>query len=151
MIDAGVIEKIQKLRGMTEGATEQEAIAAQQAMFTLLAKHNLEISQIPDDEPTRPDTTINSESAELPSSVWKQLLYTAVAHLNFSECFTLRGSIKIVGTRANRIVTFEMADYLVQTVKRLAEEAARPKFPATNCAASVIHLPRAALAVSTSA
>src|SRR2546427_3142305 len=112
---------------MTEerGATEQEAIAAQQAMFTLLAKHNLEIiSQIPDDEPTRPDTTINSESAERPSSVWKQLLYTAVAHLNFSECFTLRGSINIVGTRANRIVTFDMADYLVQTVKRLAEEAA---------------------------
>ena len=47
---------------MTEkrGATEQEAIAAQQVMFTLLAKHNLEISQMPDDEPTRPDTTINS-------------------------------------------------------------------------------------------
>jgi len=126
VIDAGVIEKIQKLRAMTEerGATEQEAIAAQQAMFILLAKHNLEISQIPDDEPTRPDTTINSESAERPSSVWKQLLYTAVAHLNFSECFMLRGSINIVGTRANRIVTFEMAHYLVQTVKRLAEEAA---------------------------
>ena len=126
MIDTDIIEKIKKLRAMTEdrGATEQEAIAAQQAMFTLLAKHNLEISQIPDDEPTRPDTTINSESAERPSSVWKQLLYTAVAHLNFSECFTLRGSINIVGTRANRIVTFEMADYLVHTAKRLAEEAA---------------------------
>jgi Protein of unknown function (DUF2786) len=126
VIDAGVIAKIQKLRAMTEkrGATEQEAIAAQQAMFTLLAKHNLEISQMPDDEPTRPDTTINSEFAERPSSVWKQLLYTSVAHLNFSECFTLRGSINIVGTRANRIVTFEMADYLVQTIKRLAEEAA---------------------------
>lgn len=47
-----------------------------------------------------------------------------MAHLNFSECFTLRGSIHVVGTRANRIVTFEMADYLVHTVKRLAEEAA---------------------------
>jgi hypothetical protein len=59
VIDAGVIAKIQKLRAMTEkrGATEQEAIAAQQAMFTLLAKHHLEISQMPDDEPTRPDTT----------------------------------------------------------------------------------------------
>ena len=126
MIDAGIIEKIRKLRAMTEerGATEPEAIAAQQAMFTLLAKHNLEISQIPGDEPTRPDTTINSESAARPSSVWKQVLYAAIAHLNFSECFTLRGSINIVGTRANRIVTFEMADYLVQTVKRLAEEAA---------------------------
>jgi hypothetical protein len=126
MIDASIIEKIQKLRAITQqrGATEQEAIAAQQAMFTLLAKHNLEISQIPDDEPSRPDSTINAESTERPSKVWQQLLYTAVATLNFSQCFTLRGSINIVGTRANRIATFEMAGYLIQTVERLAEEAA---------------------------
>ena len=104
MIDASIIEKIQKLRAITQqrGATEQEAIAAQQAMFTLLAKHNLEISQIPNDEPSRPDSTINAESTERPSKVWQQLLYTAVATMNFSQCFTLRGSINIVGTRANR-------------------------------------------------
>ena len=126
MIDTSIIEKIQKLRAITQqrGATEQEAIAAQQAMFTLLAKYNLEISQIPDNEPGRPDSTINVESTERPSKVWQQLLYTAVATLNFSQCFTLRASINIVGTRANRIATFEMAGYLIQTVERLAEEAA---------------------------
>jgi hypothetical protein len=56
--------------------------------------------------------------------VWQKLLYTAVATLNFSQCFTLRGSINIVGTRANRIATFEMAGYLIQTVERLADEEA---------------------------
>jgi Protein of unknown function (DUF2786) len=126
MIDPHVIDKLRKLRALTEerGATEREALAAQQVMFTLLAKHNLEISQIPDDEPTKPDSMIGSESAVRPSSVWKQLLYIAVADLNFSQCFALRGSINIVGTRANRIATFEMAGYLIQTVERLADEAA---------------------------
>jgi hypothetical protein len=126
VIDSNIIEKIQKLRTITgeHGATEDEAIAAEQRMFALLAKYNLELSEIPDTEPTKPDTAIESESAERPSSVWKQLLYAAVANLNFSECFTLRGSIYIVGTRANRIATFEMASYLIQTVEGLADEEA---------------------------
>jgi hypothetical protein len=126
VIDSNIIEKIQKLRAITEerGATEDEAIAAEQRMFTLLAKYNLEISQIPDDEPTRPDTTIESESTERPSSVWKQYLYTGVANLNFSECFTWRHHIIIVGTRANRIATLEMASYLIQAVERLANKEA---------------------------
>jgi Protein of unknown function (DUF2786) len=126
VIDSNIIEKIQKLRAVSgeHGATEDEAIAAEQRMFALLAKYNLELSEIPDTEPTKPDTAIESESAERPSSVWKQLLYAAVANLNFSECFTLRGSIYIVGTKANRIATFEMAGYLIQTVERLADEEA---------------------------
>jgi hypothetical protein len=87
VIDSNIIEKIQKLRAITErrGATEGEAIAAEQRMFRLLAKYNLEISQIPEDAPTRPDTRIESESAQRPSSVWKQFIYTGVANLNFSE------------------------------------------------------------------
>ena len=52
MIDSKVIQKIQKLRAITEhrGATEGEAIAAEQRMFRLLAKYNREINEIPDDE-----------------------------------------------------------------------------------------------------
>ena len=126
MIDSNIIERIQKLRAITErrGATESEAIAAEQRMFRLLAKYNLEISQIPDDEPTKRDTTIDSESAKRPSSVWKQYLYTAVANLNFSQCFTWRQHIVIVGTRANRIATLEMARYLIEAVERLANKEA---------------------------
>jgi hypothetical protein len=93
-------------------------------MFALLAKYNLELSQIPDDEPSRPDTTIKSEIAERPSKVWKQYLYTAVANLNFTQCFTLRGHIYVIGTRANRIATMELASYLIETVERLANKAA---------------------------
>jgi Protein of unknown function (DUF2786) len=126
VIDSSIIEKIQKLRAITEkrGATEDEAVAAEQRMFRLLAKYNLEISHIPDDQPTRPDTRIESESAQRPSSVWKQYLYTGVANLNFSECFTWRHHIIIVGTRANRIATLEMASYLIQAVERLASKEA---------------------------
>lgn len=126
MIDSNIIEKIQKLRAITErrGATEGEAIAAEQRIFRLLAKYNLEISQIPDDEPTKPDIRIESESADRPASVWKQYLYTAVAHLNFSECFTWRQHIIVVGTRANRIASLEMASYLIETVECLANNEA---------------------------
>jgi Protein of unknown function (DUF2786) len=126
VIDSNIIEKIQKLRAITErrGATEGEAIAAEQRMFHLLAKYNLEISQIPDDEQTKPDTRIGSESAERPSNVWKQYLYTAVANLNFAECFTWRQHIIVVGTRANRIATLEMASYLIETIERLANKEA---------------------------
>jgi hypothetical protein len=59
-----------------------------------------------------------------PSKVWKQYLYTAVANLNFTQCFTLRGHIYVIGTRANRIATMELASYLIETVERLANEAA---------------------------
>ena len=126
MIEPHIIEKIRKLRALTEGrgATEEEARAAQQRMFALLARYNLELSQIPDDEPSRPDTTIESETADRPSKVWKQYLYTAIANLNFTQCFTLRAHIYVIGTRANRIATMEMASYLVETVERLANEAA---------------------------
>lgn len=101
VIDSSIIEKIQKLCAITEkrGATEDEAIAAEQRMFRLLAKYNLEISQIPDGQPTRPDTRIESEFAKRPSSVWKQCLYTGVANLNFSECFASRHYIIIVAPR----------------------------------------------------
>jgi hypothetical protein len=124
VIDSNIIEKIQKLRAITErhGATEGEAIAAEQRIFRLLAKYNLEMSQIPDDEPTKRDTRIEADSADRPSSVWKQYLYTAVANLNFSECFTWRQHIIVVGTRANRIATLEMASYLIETVQRLANK-----------------------------
>jgi Protein of unknown function (DUF2786) len=126
VIDSNIIEKIQKLRAITErrGATEGEAIAAEQRMFRLLSKYNLEISQIPDNEPTKHDTRIESESAQRPSSVWKQYIYSAVANLNFSECFTWRQHIIVVGTRANRIATLEMASYLIETVERLANKKA---------------------------
>jgi hypothetical protein len=127
VIDSSIIEKTQKLRAITEqrGATEDEAIAAEQRMFSLLAKYNLEMSQIPEGEPTRPDTRIESESAARPWSVWKQCLYAGVAKLNFSECFTWRRNIVIVGTRANRIATLVMASYLIETVERLAHKEAK--------------------------
>jgi hypothetical protein len=82
-------------------------------MFALLARYNLELNQIPHGEPTKPDTTIESETAERRSNVWKQFLYTTVANLNFTECFTLRGHIYVIGTKANRIGTMEMASYLI--------------------------------------
>jgi hypothetical protein len=126
VIDSSIIEKLQKLRAITKerGATEDEALAAEQRMFTLLAKYNLEISEIPDNELTRPETKIESESSERPSSVWKRYLYSGVARLNFCECLTYGHQIVIVGTRANRIATLEMASYLIETTERLANEEA---------------------------
>ncbi|HJU10707.1 MAG TPA: DUF2786 domain-containing protein [Candidatus Binataceae bacterium] len=126
MIDVNIIEKVQKLRALTEqrGATEDEAVAAQQRMFTLLAKYNLELSEIPDDEPNKPDTTIESEHAARERSVWKHLLYGAVTRLNFSESFRRARRIVIVGTKANILASREMASYLVETVERLANQAA---------------------------
>jgi uncharacterized protein DUF2786 len=43
VIDSNIIAKIQKLRAVSgeHGATEDEAIAAEQRMFALLAKYNL--------------------------------------------------------------------------------------------------------------
>ena len=70
------------------------------------------------------EDTIEAESAERPSKVWKQYLYTAVANLNFTQCFTLRAHIYVIGTRANRIATMAMASYLIETIERLAKEAA---------------------------
>jgi hypothetical protein len=75
MIDSSIIDKIRKLRAINteRGATEDEAMAAQQRMFTLLAKYNLELSEIPDSEVT-PDTNIDLDYGQRDSTVWKRIL-----------------------------------------------------------------------------
>src|SRR5215469_4187233 len=88
MIDASVIEKIRKLRSVTEahGATEDEAIATQQRMFTLLAKYNLELSEIPDDQPKPVEQTIEADYSDYRETVlWKSQIHHIVAQLNFSD------------------------------------------------------------------
>ena len=95
-----------------------------QRIFTLLAKYNLELSEIPDSAPAKPDTTVKSDLGEREINVWKILLYSAVAELHFSQCLIIRGRTVIVGTTANIIATREMARYLVEAVTRLAKEAA---------------------------
>src|SRR5690348_1283516 len=128
MIDASVIEKIRKLRSITEarGATEDEAVAAQQRMFTLLAKYNLELGEIPDDQPAKPDQTVEADFGDYRETVlWKRQMHHIVAELNFSTSLNSQGRIIIVGTKANIIATREMAGYLCDTVERLANEAAK--------------------------
>jgi hypothetical protein len=126
-VDSSIIEKIRKLRAMTteRGATEDEAIAAQRAVFTLLAKFNLSISEV-ESKSANESRAVGQEKIASGLFAWEKLLYQAVARLNF--CEYLRGHNRthiIIGSPANTIASREMAAYLVETVCKLAESAAK--------------------------
>jgi Protein of unknown function (DUF2786) len=123
MAEQSVIEKIRKLKAMTveHGCSEAEAAAASQAMFTLLAKYNLSITEIADSSPVN---KVGQEQVSAGLFAWESLLYQSVAHLNFCEYLKGKRSHIIVGRPADSVTTKEMASYLIDTICKLAEQAA---------------------------
>jgi hypothetical protein len=127
-IDSSILEKIRKLRALTveRGATEDEAIAAQKAMFTLLAKYNLSISEV-ESKSAKESRAVGQEKVAAGLFSWEKFLYRSVANLNFCE-YLSSGHKRIhiiIGSPANTIATKEMASFLVETICQLAEQAAK--------------------------
>lgn len=125
-IDNSIIDKIRKLRALADtarGATEDEAMAAQQKMFELLAKHNLSLGELPTEEVSASDP-VYGEMGERVNQTWKRTIGYGVAQLNFCKYLLWGGKPQIIGTRANIAATKTMTEYLCTTVERLANQAA---------------------------
>lgn len=131
-VEDKVLERIKKMiaLGNCEGATEAERETALRMAYNLLAKHNLSISDLPDDKSNevreRQDTVISADK-------WARSLAHAVAKLFFCKYFYsgtgTSGKDKhcFVGRQSNVITARYMSEYLIKSVKR--EATARYKSP----------------------
>lgn len=128
-MDKKLIEKIRNLMALAEdsGATQAEAEAAMGKAHELLAQHNLSVTDLNDtDEEVGEDTHDNKPW----NQQWEKQIWLSIAHLNFCDMYTLnRGtrphSYVVIGRESNRIATQHVAEFVVNTGKRLALEHAQ--------------------------
>ena len=128
-----ILRKIRKLLALSRGGTtEEEAAQAAQRAHELLAAHNLEMSEVEQVEET--DRVLDDGTIDGARDIWPAQVWSATAQLHFCRYFYtdqrdagrligLRHSV--VGRRHNVEVAKLTALYLVDAVKRLADEAAQ--------------------------
>lgn len=132
-IDDKLIERMKKLLALaTNNDNEHQATAAMAKLQELLEAHNLEMADLGKSGKgaQRSDT---KKTGGLYS--WQRKLWQSVAKLNFCHYFSLRGLTKgsvyehrLVGSHANVVATEMMAQYLQETVERLAQQWAKDNF-----------------------
>lgn len=114
------------------GATEHERDTALQMAYKLLAKHNLQMSDLPGDASNEPREQQNNT---ISADKWARNLSGHVAKLFFCKYFysTTRTSGKdnhhFVGKQSNVVTAMYMAEYLIKAIKR--EATRRYKSPTT--------------------
>ena len=128
-----ILRKIRKLLALSRGGTtEEEAAEAARVAHELLAAHNLAMSEVEQVEET--DRVLDDGTVDGARDIWPAQVWSATAQLHFCRYFYtdqrdagrligLRHSV--VGRRHNVEVTKLTALYLVDAVKRLADEAAQ--------------------------
>jgi hypothetical protein len=129
-----IIEKVRKLLELAgNNSNEHEAAAAIEKAHEILALHNLSIETVEgyaaesEDEERGIEATVTNYSEKYYAWVWN-----AVAKAHFCTMFSQRPSkvkrktiMSIVGRRVNAVVAAQLAMYLSETMKRLANEAAK--------------------------
>lgn len=124
-VEDKVLERVKKMLalGNDAGATEGERETALRMAYNLLAKYNLSLSDLPEDQNNevreRQDTVISADR-------WARSLAHAVAKLFFCRYFYQRtgtsGKDKhcFVGRQSNVNTARYMTEYLIKSVKREA-------------------------------
>lgn len=128
-IDPKVIERIEKLLRLAKNnPNEAEATSAMAKATELLEAYNLEMSDLGSDvRGKRRDTTKKGGLY-----TWQRKLWKEVAELNFCYYLSLRGLAKgsqyehrLIGSHANVVATTVMAEYLQETIEKLAQAWAK--------------------------
>lgn len=127
-----IIAKVEKLLALAKGnANEHEAQTATAKAMELLAAYNLDMAQIGTSGKgnQRSDTRLKGGLYG-----WQRDLWKAVSELNFCLYRSIRGLQKgavyehrVIGSHVNVVSTKAMADYLQQTVERLAQQWAKDR------------------------
>ncbi|QJD54355.1 hypothetical protein [Aminobacter phage Erebus] len=132
-----IIERVQKLLALAgNNSNENEAAAAIEKAHAILAEHNLSMMTV-EQHRGRGGSSEEEERGAMPTDTnfserqfgW---LWSAVAQLNYCKCFQQRPDPKkrqtfytIVGRKVNAIVATQLAMYLCQTIRRLANDEAK--------------------------
>lgn len=119
MTDSKTIEKLRKLLALTESNNEHEALAAARRLHSLLAKHNMSMTDL-----ERNEDNVGQESLTTVTRPWKSLVAQSIARLYFCEFYMsrMRNTNKamhiFVGTEANRMFAMHIFQMVVGTVER---------------------------------
>lgn len=128
-----VIEKVKKLLALSKdkGATEAEAQVAAAKAMELLHAHNLDMLTV---ERSKNAGSSQREDAKLSGGLyrWQRQLWESVSELHFCMYWAIKGLDKgskyehrVLGSQVNVVGTKVMAEYLQQTIDRLAGEWAK--------------------------
>jgi hypothetical protein len=128
-VDEKTIERIRKLLALAgNNSNEAEAAAALAKAQALLEEHNLDMSVVDSSGKTkRSDAKRNGGLYS-----WQRKLWQSVAEMNFCYYISIKGLQKgstyehrIIGSHANVVATELMAQYLQETIERLAQRWAK--------------------------
>lgn len=126
MTTEDIIEKIQKVLELAKrGGTEGEANAAMHKVLELLAKHNLDMSDVEHQE--KPEDIIEL-SCEAGKPQWHTLIWGAISDLYFCRVFSRRykrqekwyKSFVLVGRKSNVDTAKSVIAYLIDLANELA-------------------------------
>lgn len=118
MSNQRIIEKMKKLLAMADSkVNENEAMTAARQLHAMLAKHNISIEQLNEDE-----DTVNHEGVNQKCRPWKRIVAMYIAKLYFCEFYTSRAGTKsdymFVGSEANRTFAIHIFKMVVKTIER---------------------------------
>ena len=126
-ITADLIQRLQKVRALTDSSVPGEAAAAAAKLQEILLKYNLEMEDIEDDLPV-PDDKYVREELELGVTSgnminWRRILLSGIARSLMCAAFGYQGTHKmvIVGQRHNIEMSRHFYDYLSSEIDRLAD------------------------------
>lgn len=124
-----LISKMKKLLAMANSKNnENEAMTAARQLHSLLAKHNISMSEV-----ERSEEDISEEFVTHKCRPWKTLVGQSIAELYFCSFYMCRiGNGKsqyfFVGSEANRAFAIHIFEMVVKTVERESRKASREHY-----------------------
>ena len=126
-ITEDLVQRLQKVRALTESSVPGEAAAAAAKLQEILLKYNLEMEDIEEDSPTSDDRYVKEELELGVTSGnminWRRILLSGIARSLMCAAFGYQGTHRmvIVGQRHNIEITRHFYDYLSSEISRLAD------------------------------
>ena len=127
MAPDNIVVRIQKLLALSSSPNENEAEAAAVKAHEMLAEYNLSLSEVEVEEEDNNNGSVGHMTAvSKHSSPWVRHLWNGVASLYFCDYMYSSRSHKtkhwVIGSSVNSQSACNMADYLQNTIMRLAKE-----------------------------
>ncbi len=126
-ITGDLIQRLQKVRALTESSVPGEAAAAAAKLQEILLKYNLDMEDIEEDSPEVDDRYVK-EDLELSATSgnminWRRILLSGIARSLMCAAFGYQGTPKmvIVGQKHNIEIVRHFYDYLSYEISRLAD------------------------------
>lgn len=126
-ITGELIQRLQKVRALTESSVPGEAAAAAAKLQEILLKYNLEMEDIEEDSPVPRDKYVREElELDVASGNminWRRILLSGIARSLMCTAFGYQGTRKmvIVGQGHNIEIVRHFYDYLSSEISRLAD------------------------------